>query len=71
MIGPCEGAGYRDTFQGQSTWLFRAGGQIFLMLDHWKKHDLKASGYSILPVEIQDGKMTVRWTDYFESPTEK
>lgn len=68
---PCEGEGYRDTFQGQSTWLFRAGGQIFLMLDHWKKNDLKNSGYSILPVEIEDGKMTVRWTDYFESPIEK
>lgn len=68
---PCEGEGYRDTFQGQSTWLFRAGGQIFLMLDHWKKDNLKNSGYSILPVEIEDGKMTVRWTDYFESPIEK
>lgn len=68
---PCEGEGYRDTFQGQSTWLFRAGGQSFLMLDHWKKDNLKNSGYSILPVEIEDGKMTVRWTDYFESPIEK
>lgn len=62
---PCEGEGYRDTFKGQSTWLLRAGEQIFLMLDHWKRYDLKTSGYSILPVRIEDGKMTVQWTDYF------
>lgn len=62
---PCEGEGYRDTFKGQTTWLLRAGEQIFLMLDHWKPYDLKSSGYSILPVRIEDGKMTVQWTDYF------
>lgn len=62
---PCEGLGYRQTFQGQSTYLFRADGQIYLMLDHWIPDNLQESGYSILPVEIKEGKMTVRWEDTF------
>ncbi len=62
---PCEGEGYRDTFKGQSTWLFRVNGQIYLMLDHWKPDNLQESGYSILPVTIEDGRMTVHWTDAF------
>lgn len=62
---PCEGDGYRDTFRGQSTWIFRVGQQIYLMLDHWNPNNLQESGYSILPVTINDGKMTVRWTEEF------
>ncbi len=62
---PCEGEGYRDTFKGQSTYLFRAYGQIYLMLDHWIPKNLKESGYSILPVTIEDGKLTVKWEDEF------
>lgn len=64
---PCEGEGYRETFKGQSTYLFRAGEQIYLMLDHWKPDNLQESGYSILPVTIENGKMTVHWTDYFSN----
>lgn len=62
---PCEGGGYRDTFCGQSTYLFRADGKIYLLLDHWKPHNLQESGYSILPVEITDQKMTVKWCEKF------
>lgn len=58
---PCEGPGYRDTFRGQSTCIFRAGGRLWLLLDHWRPHDLQSSGYSILPLEIRAGRMTVRW----------
>lgn len=60
---PCEGEGYRDTFRGQSTWLFRVNGQIYLMLDHWKPENLQESGYSILPVTIENGKLTVQWKE--------
>ncbi len=61
---PCEGPGYRDTFGGQSTWIFRDGEQLYLMLDHWKPEDLRMSGYSILPLELRDGRMYVTWTEY-------
>lgn len=64
---PCEGEGYRDTFTGQSSWMFRVNDQIYLMLDHWKPSELRKSGYSILPVKIENGKMTVIWKDCFEN----
>lgn len=60
---PCEGEGYRETFKGQSTYMFRAKGQIYIMFDHWKPNQLCESGYSILPVTIQNGKMTISWQE--------
>jgi len=61
---PCEGEGYRRTFDAQSTYIFTVNGKDFLMLDHWKPKDLKASGYSILPISYDDqNNMTVTWTD--------
>jgi hypothetical protein len=63
---PCEGEESRNTFKGQSTWIFRVNGQIYLMLDHWIPENLRESGYSILPITIKDGVMTVKWTDKFE-----
>jgi hypothetical protein len=33
------------------------------MLDHWNPEDLQNSGYSILPIDFMDERMTVRWTD--------
>ena len=62
---PCEGLGYRETFGGQSTFIFRANEKMYLMLDHWEPEDLKNSGYSILPIMFDNGKMTVRWEDQF------
>ena len=63
---PCEGENYRRTFGGQSTYIFEHKGQKYLMLDHWKPYDLKNSGYSFLPLDIdEDGIMTVKWTDEF------
>lgn len=62
---PCEGEGYRNTFCGQSTYIFQADGRCWLLLDHWKPEDLKSSGYSILPVTFEGGRMTVRWADSF------
>lgn len=35
------------------------------MIDHWKPQDLRHSGYSILPIEFDGDRMTVRWTDEF------
>ena len=64
LIGnPCSGPQARTTFQGQSTWLFASEGQLYLMLDHWKPHDLRHSGYSILPVHIDGLQMDIPWQD--------
>lgn len=62
---PCEGDGYRDTFKGQSTYLFRDGEQIYLLLDHWIPESLQDSGYSILPVFVDGGRVRVVWKDKF------
>lgn len=72
---PCEGAGYRDTFKGQSTYVFEVNGTYYLMLDHWLPDDLQHSGYSILPITIENNRMTVRWCDspevIFKNPSLK
>ena len=61
---PCEGEGYRQTFKGQSTYVFRVGNKEYLMLDHWVPSDLKTSGYSILPITYDEcGNVIVHWTD--------
>lgn len=62
---PCEGENYRGTFGAQSTYIFEADGQAYLMLDHWKPKDLRHSAYSFLPITFENGRMTVRWTDEF------
>jgi len=62
---PCEGENYRGTFGAQSTYIFEANGQAYLMLDHWKPQDLRHSAYSFLPVTFENGRMTVKWTDEF------
>ena len=62
---PCEGENYRRTFGGQSTWIFQAEGQYYLMLDHWKPEALRWSGYSILPIAFEQGRMTVAWREEF------
>lgn len=60
---PCEGENARNTFNGQSTYVFEADGRFWLMLDHWNPEDLQNSGYSILPIEFTSERMTVRWQD--------
>lgn len=62
---PCEGPGYRTTFDGQSTYIFEAQGTFYLMLDHWHPENLRESGYSILPIDFANGQMTVRWEPDF------
>ena len=60
---PCEGAGYRDTFRGQGSWIFESNGGFYLLLDHWLPDNLQNSGYSILPVTLEDNRLTVRWCE--------
>lgn len=62
---PCRGENADKTFFGQSSYIFEANGKFYLMLDHWKPADLKTSGYSILPIEINTEfkTITVPWQD--------
>lgn len=61
---PCEGEGYRQTFGGQSTYIFQAKGRYYLMLDHWIPENLQKSGYSILPITFDErGNMTISWQE--------
>lgn len=61
---PCVGENSRKTFFGQSSYIFEADGQFYLMLDHWKPEDLRLSGYSILKIRMEDdGEITVPWCD--------
>lgn len=61
---PCEGKNARQTFFGQSSYIFEAEGKFYLMLDHWQPKNLKKSGYSILPIEITDDHcLIVPWQD--------
>lgn len=62
---PCVGENYRRTFEGQSTYIFEKDGGQYLMLDHWHPEDLKSSGYSILPIEVKDGILSVIWQENF------
>ncbi|WP_411350142.1 glycoside hydrolase family 43 protein [Paenibacillus sp. WLX2291] len=62
---PCEGPNYRQTFGGQSTYIFYVNDQPHLMLDHWNAEHLQDSGYSILPITFDHNLLTVRWQNEF------
>ena len=67
---PCRGEHASKTFFGQSSFVFQHNGKFYLMLDHWIPHDLKSSGYSILPIEIaKDKTITVPWTEEWNGIT--
>lgn len=52
VYNPCVGTLSDRTYLGQSSYVFLANDKYYLMLDHWNPHDLKNSGYSILPIII-------------------
>ena len=61
---PCRGENADKTFFGQSSYIFEAEGQFYLMLDHWKPDNLKKSGYSILPIEVTDDNcLLIPWQE--------
>lgn len=65
LIGdPCTGENARQTYFGQSTYVFEKDGRHYLMLDHWNPSNLKESGYSILPVRADNGQLTVSFQEY-------
>lgn len=65
---PCDGPDSHTTFGGQATCLFVAAGKPYVLIDHWKREDLAASGYTILPVTFRDEKhdpLEISWADEF------
>ena len=65
LIGdPCTGENARQTYFGQSTYVFEKDGRHYLMLDHWNPSNRKESGYSILPVRADNGHLTVSFQEY-------
>lgn len=60
---PCEGPHYRQTFFGQSSYVFQKDQAYYLMLDHWNPKDLKNSGYSFLPIYADELTVTIPWQD--------
>lgn len=60
---PCCGKDGRMTFYGQSTYVFQKDGTFYLMLDHWNPEDLKSSGYSFLPIDIDGTMLTITMDD--------
>lgn len=62
---PCSGPDYRKTFNGQTANAFQRDGQWYMMLDHWNKDDLRASGYSFLPVRFNGYEVDIAWTEAF------
>lgn len=63
---PCSGKDYRKTFGGQSAFAFCTNGQWMLALDHWNPNNLRVSGYSFLPVELDKDYMNIAWQDEFQ-----
>lgn len=61
---PCVGEYARQTFFGQSSYVFEKDGRFYLMLDHWKPEELKESGYSILPISFEEDGVTIRFAEY-------
>ena len=54
----------KNTFGGQSSYVFENNGTFYLMLDHWQLNNLQNSGYSILPIKFDKyGNMIIEWTD--------
>lgn len=62
LIGnPCRGENSTITFAGQPAYIFKANEKFYLLLDHWKPNELRNSGYSILPITINDRELIVSW----------
>lgn len=61
---PCVGRYSRQTFFGQSSYVFEKDGRHYLMLDHWKPEDLRSSGYSILPIQFDHGQISIAFSQY-------
>ena len=65
MLGPQA----QLTFDGQSTYVLPIEGKkdtFIFMADRWKPNQLLDSRYIWLPVDLQDGKVSVSWKDEWD-----
>ncbi|MEF9940785.1 MAG: glycoside hydrolase family 43 protein [Lachnospiraceae bacterium] len=60
---PCLGEHARQTFYGQSAYVFKKDNQFYLLLDHWNPKELKSSGYSMLAIDIKGTELTIPFTE--------
>lgn len=61
---PCVGKFARQTFFGQSTYVFEKDGRFYLMLDHWNPETLRESAYSILPIHFDQDGIRIEFQEY-------
>lgn len=67
---PCTGPEAELTFRAQSTYVLPVAGKpgkFVAMFDRWNKLDLEDSRYVWLPVNIENGNITMPWTDTFKA----
>ena len=64
---PCRGAGSKETFRSQSTFVLPAVGQsdrFIFMADRWNERNLTDSRYVWLPIMFdQENRPTITWRD--------
>ena len=65
---PFEGDEKQTSFRSQSTWLMTVKGRTIYMGDRWNPDNLSDSRYIWLPVEWENGRMIIRWTNEWEMP---
>ncbi|WP_125606613.1 glycoside hydrolase family 43 protein [Lapidilactobacillus bayanensis] len=58
---PCRGSHSETTYSGQPTYIFEVNNKFYLMLDHWNPKSLRDSGYSILPIDINNRDLRISW----------
>jgi Glycosyl hydrolases family 43 len=62
---PCTGPGSATTYQAQSNFVLPIQGQagrFIFMADRWNKTNLEDSRYVWLPLSLEEGTPTIRWT---------
>ena len=67
---PFEGEEKQTSFRSQSTWLMDYKGRTIYMGDRWNPDNLSDSRYVWLPVEWENGRMTIKWTNEWKIPSE-
>jgi len=69
MGNPCIGSNAKRTFNGQGTFVLPVEGYpeaFIFMADRWIKDNLSDSRYIWLPIEIDNGRLTIDWVDSWD-----
>lgn len=63
---PCSGPNAENTFNAQSTYVLPVNGKdnrFIFMADMWNKTDLPNSTYLLLPLQVDNGKVSIKLID--------